>query len=130
MSEPSAIRNCKQCDKQLYGRADQVFCNDSCRNTFNKDKNRKSKIPRYSREKEVFAIIRRNYEILKKLCPENIRSNNSHSFNINWIPKDFNQDYFTGIKKTDRGLWHLCFDRGWLFEYDSIILKDFSQRNT
>jgi hypothetical protein len=28
-------RNCRRCEKQLYGRSDKIFCDDYCRNAYN-----------------------------------------------------------------------------------------------
>lgn len=63
--------------------------------------------------------------MLKMLCPYEISSNNQQSYKIDSVPKLFNKNFFTGTIETQRGLWYLCFDRGWREEGDRIVLKDF-----
>jgi hypothetical protein len=125
MSTTAEIRYCKQCQKQLYGRADQKFCNDTCRNNFNKLKEKVAKTPPHPNEKEIFAIIRRNYDILKRLYPYPIRPERYEYVIKQRMPYDFKPIFFTGTHYTSAGEWFVCFDRGWRIEGDRYYLKDF-----
>lgn len=129
MSEPAEIRYCKQCEKQLYGRADQVYCNDTCRNTFNKQKEKQAKIPPHPNEKQIFAIIRRNYDILKRLYPYLIRPERYEYVLKQRMPDNFNPNFFTGTHHTSAGEWFVCFDRGWRREGDRYHFKDFPEKS-
>ena len=128
MSDSTEIRYCRQCEKQLYGRADQMYCNDTCRNTFNKLKEKEAKTPPHPNEKEIFAIIRRNYDILKRLSPKGIHPGHQLSRSSNNLPPQFNKNFFTSITETEEGTWYICFDRGWREKGQSILLKDFSNK--
>lgn len=125
MSDPTEIRFCRQCEKQLYGRADQVYCNDTCRNTFNKLQERKAKTPPHPKEKEIFAIIRRNYDILKRLTPKGIHPGHELTIPLEKVPVQFKKNFFTGTTETREGIWYLCFDRGWQMSIETIKLRDF-----
>src|SRR4051812_28087810 len=125
MSNSPEIRYCRQCEKQLYGRGDQVYCNDSCRNTFNKQKEKQAKTPPYRKEKEIFAIIRRNYDILKRLTPKGIHPGHELSKTLGDVPLQFNKQFFTGITETKEGIWYLCFDRRWREQDGVIVMRDF-----
>jgi len=129
MSDTQEIRYCRQCEKQLYGRADQVYCNDTCRNTFNKQKEKQAKTSPHPKEKEIFAIIRRNYDILKRLTPKGIHQGHQLSHPAEKISKLFNKNFFTGVAETKEGFWFLCFDRGWREQDGAIVMKDFPIEN-
>lgn len=128
MSESPEIRYCRQCEKQLYGRADQVYCNDTCRNTFNKQKERQAKTPPHPKEKEIFALIRRNYDILKRLTPKGIHPGHELTKSLDQVSAQFNKNFFTSISETKEGTWYLCFDRGWRMEGGRFILRDFPEK--
>lgn len=128
MSDAAEIKYCRQCEKQLYGRSDQVYCNDTCRNTFNKKKARREKMKPHPNQKAIFKIIQRNYELLKSL-----NKNENHTFKDFPIPKtllgvDFNPNYFTSIITDRWGTWSVCFDRGWLEREDTFIITDFPDK--
>jgi len=125
MSEAEETRYCRECGKILHGRSDQVYCNDTCRNTFNKHKEKQTKTPPHPNEKEIFAIIRRNYDILKRLTPKGIYPGHQLSQSLENVSEKFNKNFFTGMIETNEGIWHLCFDRGWREEGRAIIIRDF-----
>ena len=128
MNNPTAIRYCRQCDKPLHGRSDQIYCNDTCRNTYNKQKTRAHKIPPHPNQKAIFKAIQRNYEILKSLYPTRIRTGNHHSYVQSYIPKDFNREFYTGVEQDKEGLWFVCFDRGWMDGKEYLLVKDFPDK--
>jgi len=128
MSEAPEIRYCRQCEKQPYGRADQVYCNDTCRNTYNKLKDKQTKTSPHPKEKEIFAIIKRNYDILKRLTPKGIHTGRELTKPLEDVPAQFNMNFFTGIIMTKEGTWYLCFDRGWRVEGGGFILRDFPEK--
>jgi len=130
MTESPQIRYCRQCEKQLYGRADQVYCNDNCRNTFNKHKEKEAKTPPHPNEKQIFAIIRRNYDILKRLSPRGIHPGHQFSRSLTEVPAQFNKNFFTGMAETKEGIWYICFDRGWRETDHSITMKDFPEKSS
>ncbi|PWS30262.1 hypothetical protein [Pedobacter paludis] len=60
-------KTCDYCGRVLHGRSDQRFCNDSCRNNFNRRKRAAEKIEEHENTPEIFRIIKKNYELLKKV---------------------------------------------------------------
>ncbi|SFH33753.1 hypothetical protein [Pedobacter insulae] len=128
MSEATEIRYCRQCEKQLYGRLDQVYCNDYCRNTFNKQKAIRERVEPHPNQKAIFKIIQRNYEILMKLYPKPIHPNRYERTSKIWMPRDFRPEFFTGIRRIDSQIWYVCFDRGWQLVGGEYQMKDFPEK--
>jgi hypothetical protein len=58
-------RKCSYCGHRILGRTDKRFCNDYCRNTYNNKRYRKQRLE----QRKVEGVLRRNYKILKQLCP-------------------------------------------------------------
>ena len=59
-------RVCNECKQDLFGRKDQKFCSDYCRNTYNNRLNEDS--TKYIRR--INGILRKNRRILEGLNPE------------------------------------------------------------
>lgn len=87
--EAAQLRLCKQCEKPLLGRSDPKFCNDSCRNNFNKSKPRPAKIDPHENQKAIFSIIKRNYDILKRAYRSPIDPNRYEYIAVAKMDKDF-----------------------------------------
>ncbi|NQX38463.1 hypothetical protein SAMN05421820_101484 [Pedobacter steynii] len=64
MSTSSLEPQCENCGKPLFGRTDKKFCNDNCRNHFNRIKGNQKKYKDPTPNSEIFQIIKRNHEIL------------------------------------------------------------------
>lgn len=128
MSNSLETRYCRQFEKQLYGRADQMYCNDTCRNIFNKYKEKQAKTPPHPKEQEIFAIIRRNYDILKRITPKGIYPGHEFTKSLDNLPAQFNKNFFTGMIETKEETWYLCFNRGWREEGRAIVMKDFPEK--
>src|SRR5690606_5358857 len=60
----SPEKQCQQCGRPLKGRTDKRFCNDDCRNNFNRAKRRKITDQAPDTIPEIIRIIKRNYQIL------------------------------------------------------------------
>ncbi|MBS1504853.1 MAG: hypothetical protein JST32_22525 [Bacteroidetes bacterium] len=105
-------RYCEHCGKVLYGRTDQRFCNDTCRNTFNRNKSLQEKQAAHENLPEIFRIIKRNYEILKGLGPlgpdEGILVEKGGVKDYGIDPRFFTSIYIDGDQ-----IWRFCFERGW-----------------
>lgn len=114
MSKASTEPLCENCEKPLFGRADKRFCNDSCRNNFNRIKRNQQKHKDPLPNSEVFQIIKRNYEILS--------SYNTIKFGegaIKYVARDelirkgYHFKFFTSIYLDPEGhLWKYCLDYG------------------
>nr|WP_121271761.1 hypothetical protein [Pedobacter schmidteae] len=125
-------KKCEFCDKPLHGRSDQRFCNDTCRNTFNRNIRKGERIPPHPNTKEIFEILQKNYEILKKDShPEVIVDNNGHQYyNISdFYATRINTKFITSIYVDEKGnTWNCVFDRGYFMDFEQVIVKDFPVR--
>lgn len=127
MSE-TEVRHCKQCDKILHGRSDQVYCNDTCRNTYNKHKIKQQRIAPHSNQKAIFKILSRNYEILKGLSGLKSSTFRDVPIEKSRISKDFNPKFYTSSVTNKMGTWYICFDRGWRETDTHFIVSDFYEQ--
>ena len=115
-------RKCLECGDTLHGRADQKFCSDACRNSYNNRTN-----------SDVTSLMRNINNILKKnrktllAFTENKKTKVSRNA---LIQKGFNFSYFTHIYTTKKGLtYYFSYDYGYLFlEGDyCLIVKDLNE---
>lgn len=58
--------NCAQCGHDLKRRTDKRFCNDTCRNTYNRIQRQQRHIPFPEQAKDIIQAIKRNYQIIAK----------------------------------------------------------------
>jgi predicted nucleic acid-binding Zn ribbon protein len=103
---------CKNCGKALFGRTDKRFCNDTCRNAFNRNKSLREHQAVHENLPEIFKIIKRNYELLKALGPP---ASDTQVWIRNGYPEDegINPKFFTSVYQEGDILWRFCFDYGW-----------------
>ncbi len=100
-------RKCLHCGEELDGRADQKFCNDSCRaRHHNTHKN-----PGEQEIRRINSLLRHNRKVLRTLCPEGKTT----------VRKDvldrmgFNYEYFTRIYRTQNNqVYFLNYDYAFL----------------
>ena len=88
-------RYCRECGKLIYGRSDKLYCDDSCRNSFNNTKERENRI-------EIEAInrsLKRNFKILKELTNRGKRRVSKEIL----ASLGFDFRYFTSIRREKGG---------------------------
>jgi len=107
-------KTCQHCNKILHGRSDQRFCNDTCRNTFNRLKRQQEKISDHQNTPEIFRIIKHNYELLKALKPPHEPDSYIWIKDTEYTLKEgFNSKFFTSIYKEPSGsIWYCIFEYG------------------
>ena len=99
-------RTCLECNEPLKGRADQKFCNDSCRNAYNNKK--LSKTTGFMRK--VNRILKRNHAILEQLNP--VIKTIAYKSSMEKLGFSFN--YFTNIYTTKAGrIYYFVYDQGY-----------------
>ncbi len=99
-------RYCAACGKQLKGRADKRFCDDSCRNAFNYELRR----PSSNYVRNVTNILKRNRKILEGLNP----SGKTKIHRDKLAEKGFNFTYYTNLYETRKGKrYPFCFEQGY-----------------
>jgi predicted nucleic acid-binding Zn ribbon protein len=115
-------RQCKECGNKLFGRKDQKFCSDYCRNIFNNKLNEDAN----STVRRINGILRKNRRILAQLNPDGKKTVDG----ITLAEEGFNFHYFTNIYKTQKGaLYFFCYEYGYLKldndQYMLVIKQDY-----
>jgi len=109
-------RACKECSRQLLGRADQVFCSSDCRSAFHNKKKRAAQ----TYMKTINAILRKNRTILFRLNP-----NGKAKVTKSQLQKaGFDFNYYTNVYTTKKGhAYYFCYEQGYLpIEHDYYAL--------
>lgn len=108
---------CKECGDKIRGRADKLFCNDSCRSAFNNKKNRELLDPL----KAINRVLVKNRKILKEAF--------EHSGGNQTVPlrrlenKGFIFSFYTHIEEPFSGTcYRYCYDFGYADAKNGEIL--------
>ncbi|WP_162796249.1 hypothetical protein [Pedobacter namyangjuensis] len=102
---------CLQCGKELHGRRDKKYCNDTCRNAGNRKRVRSETWYEPLFVAQINTILKRNYKILKT---EVIRHSGPTSVGRFYlVDKNFSFKYYTSILTTSSGTYHFIYDHGW-----------------
>lgn len=108
-------RNCLECTEILRGRADQKFCSDYCRNTYNNkvDKETKNLI------RNINNRLKKNYKILSAL-----NSNGKTKVSRTKLyDKGFDFQLFTSIYQTKTGnTYFYIYNQGYLALENDVFL--------
>ncbi len=106
-------RLCRECGRKLLGRADQRFCNDTCRNTYNRQEKRRLAAETADFTEETVITILKNNHLL-------LRSFNKNQVVECFVDKEklykagFNFNFCTGCYlETDGKLRYYCFEQTW-----------------
>jgi hypothetical protein len=107
-------KTCEHCGKPLFGRTDKRFCNDTCRNTFNRIKTEKEKLQANENIPEIFRIIKKNYEILRSYdAPHQKDSFIWLEDKTELLKQGYNDKFYTNSYAEPSGpTWHCCFEIG------------------
>jgi len=113
---------CGNCGKALFGRIDKRFCNDNCRNSYNRNKALLEQKKAHDNLPEIFRIIKRNYEILQRYELDKMPIGRIILMDKNdLIEAGFNFRFCTSIYyKTGSIPWKFCFELGWQ-EFDDGV---------
>lgn len=102
-----AKRHCKECNSELVGRADQIFCSDYCRTSYHSKNKSKDQFV-----KNVTKILRKNHQILRTLNPEGLAFVRREIM----VSKGFNFRYFTNYwKNKSNETYFFCYDYGYRY---------------
>ncbi|AUC16319.1 hypothetical protein BTO06_14690 [Tenacibaculum sp. SZ-18] len=109
-------RECLECGTPLKGRADQKFCSDYCRNTYNNkvDKDTKNLI------RNINNRLKKNYKILSELNS----SGKTKASRTKLYDKGFDFQLFTSLYQTKTGnTYFYVYNQGYLaLENDLFLL--------
>lgn len=116
-------RTCLECNDTLRGRADQKFCSDACRNTYNNRMNSDST----SLIRNINNCLRKNRRILMGLHEKNKTKVKRETL----LSKGYNFSYFTHSYSSKKGNHYcFCYDYGYLILDDGLffIVKDLNEK--
>lgn len=121
-------RTCSHCDKPLLGRSDQRFCNDTCRNTFNRSKRQELRSSWCENIPEILKILKNNYAILKALGPLEIEREYCLPSHV-LSNSDLNIRFYTSTDIDEKGItWYCVFDRCYYFDDGMDFIKDIPEK--
>lgn len=128
--QPETRHTCAYCGKDLHGRSDQVFCNDSCRNTYNRNKRAAEKVAAHENTTEIFRIIKRNYQILKKGSTGLYKKNESGFIPTSeFLSSGINPKFCTSAFTDEDGqLWQCVFERCFTVGGKNTFIKDYPKQ--
>ena len=119
---------CFYCGKTLYGKSNQKYCNDDCRNKGNREKRRKDTWHEPPLIGQVITVLRRNYKILAQQHAFENRAIVVSKFKL--IEANFNFKHFTSQLKTKASVYNFVFDLGWRELEDGKIMVVFNTEQT
>lgn len=116
-------RQCPECERPIYGRADKKFCSDACRNAYNNRMN--SDTTNFVRN--VNNTLRKNRRILLDLHA----SGKTEIHRDKLLKAGFDFDFFTNTYETKAGqVYKYCYDQGYQVLEDGClrltVKQDFS----
>ena len=128
--DPRSEKHCEECGRPLFGRTDKRFCNDTCRNAFNRKKTAGAFVVYHENMAEIFKILQNNYEILQSLGP--IEPEGYANVTVErLVTAGFDFNFCTSIYQERDELWRFCFDRGWFLLDDEIcVIRDRDEQVT
>lgn len=122
-------KTCHYCHKILHGRSDQQFCNDSCRNTFNRVKRKEEKIADHQNTPEILRIIKKNYEILKSHSKTPLIDQSLNLPSQTLIDEGLNPKFYTSSFTDDQGTeWKCIFERCYSMGHTQSVIQDFPEQ--
>lgn len=128
---PSTVKHCEDCEKVLHGRSDQRFCNDSCRNNFNRKKRKAEKMVPHENADEIISIIWKNYEILKNAYRHQMVNDEMIQFKgrEHLIQSGINPKFFTSIHTDKNGwIWYCVFERCFTIGEQQAFVTDIPEQ--
>jgi hypothetical protein len=102
---------CLHCGKELYGRRDKKYCNDTCRNAGNRKRVGVDTWYEPLFIAQINTILKRNYKILKTELDRAEGPTTVGRFHL--IDKNFNFRYYTSVLTTAAGTYYFTYDHGW-----------------
>jgi hypothetical protein len=109
-------KNCKNCQKEMVGRADKIYCSLACKNASNNDLKQKTR----EITKEIDSYLHRNREILALLMG---MAKNETFDRLILVRAGFRFEYMTGIyTNKENKRYHIVYDYAWMEFSDQKIL--------
>ena len=132
MENQDALRSqntCLYCSKTLHGRSDQKFCNDGCRNVYNRIRRKEEKIAAHQNTPEILRIIRKNYEILKSHGKSPLVDQTLDLPSKTLLEEGLNPKFYTSSFTDGQGTdWKCLFERCYHMEQVQSLIQDFPEQ--
>ncbi len=103
---------CLFCDKKVFGRSDKKFCDDSCRNRFHAQAQRKRQWAEPNFVGKINRTLMRNRKLLAQAIPR--QKQNIVMLRTTLEEKGLDFHYYTNIMQTQNGNYRYCYEYGWL----------------
>ena len=114
-------KECAFCGKELFGRSDKAYCNDTCRNNGNRARRKKEAWYEPEFIRQINSILKRNYRILtgQGLDQDGPKAVSRYKL----LDEGFNFHYFTSSLSTKAGNYFFTYDYGWReLDQDRIMI--------
>lgn len=102
---------CQLCGKELHGRRDKKYCNDTCRNAANRKRVGTDSWHEPLFLAQINTILKRNYKILKLLVTNHQGPTTVGRFYL--VEKNFSFRFYTSVLSTTAGTYYFIYDHGW-----------------
>lgn len=110
---------CIFCGKELFGRRDKAYCNDTCRNNGNRERRKKEAWFEPVFIRQINTILKRNYKILEP----KVRNGPTSISRYQLLDEGFNFHYFTSTLTTKAGDYFFVYDYGWrILEEEKVMI--------
>jgi len=102
---------CLHCGKELHGRRDKKYCDDTCRNAGNR---RRAGMDTWYEPlfiAQINTILKRNYKVLKTELDRAGGPTTVGRFRL--LDRNFSFRYYTSVLATAAGTYYFVYDHGW-----------------
>ena len=114
---PDIPRLCLDCDKEIEGRIDKIFCNKYCRSSY---QYKQKKLTTQSLFKRIDLQLKQNRKLLKHYNQAGKATIRKDKL----LKVGFNPKYFTHYWKNQKGdVYLFCYEYGFLARTDGQIKK-------
>jgi predicted nucleic acid-binding Zn ribbon protein len=103
---------CHFCDEPIFGRSDKKFCNDSCRNRFHAQAQRRRQWAEPNFVGKINRALMRNRRLLAQTIPHQKKT--VVVLRTTLEEKGFEFGFYTNVLATQKGSYHYCYEYGWL----------------
>lgn len=108
-------KTCLECGENVIGRSDKKFCSDYCRNTYNNNLKKSSKLL----IRNTHNRLRKNYRILDELNP----GDKTTVARSRLKSRGFDFEHITSIYTTKKGsTYYFVYDLGYLLLDNEVVM--------
>jgi len=111
------MKNCKQCQQEIEGRADKIFCSAICKSKAHRKINFENRAI-----KNTHNILLKNYKILDNVFT-NSRAKQVTLTHVSLASKGFQFQYFTRLYKNKQGKYYrFIYNYKWMEFSDGNLI--------